>query len=122
MNTIEEMIEDYVKCRDHMNATTKKCKKHMQLLEGEIMTLSDAQGVDGFKTKFGTAFKKTTPFIEIVEWETALDFIIDNDLKHMLPRSVKKTSAIEYREENNNELPPGLKYGTRVGINVTRSR
>jgi len=94
----------------------------MAFLEDEIMKLSNAQGVDGFKTKFGTTAKRTTPFIKVVDWDKTLDFIIKNDLTHMLPHSVKKTSALEYREENDNELPPGLLYGKRVGISVTRRK
>jgi len=122
VSEIDKMIKAYVKCRDHMNAVNKECKATMKLLEEEIMKHSEKTGVDSFKTKYGTAYRQENTFVKVKNWEAALDFIIDNDLRHMLPRSVKKSSVLEYRELNNNELPEGLVYGTRSVINVIRSR
>ena len=124
---IDRLVGAYVKCRDHLKSLEKEFKevkaKHkadMDTIAGHILKIAESQGVESFKTSHGTAFKNKKDFIKVSNWDVALDYILHNDLQHMLTKNVAKAAAKEYMAENNNTLPPGLDYGYTVEIAVRR--
>ena len=126
--TVEEMVKDYVSIRDGLvgvRADFKKSeaqyKNAMANIETKIMEAADAQGVTSFKTPHGTAFKVTKETYNVANWDAALDFIIENDLRHFLTKKVSTPAVKEYMAENNNVQPPGLSPFVKVEINVRRS-
>jgi len=124
---VETLVYAYVKCRDHLAEERKTFKaievahkKDMAAFAQQIMALADEHKVESFKTAHGTAYKSTKDFINVRNWDLTLDFILENDLKHLLTKNVTKAAVKEFMAENNNELPPGLEYRTLVEINVRR--
>ena len=124
---IDKLVGAYVACRDALGEERKnfkeiegKYKSDLGVIEDAIMKLADDQGVESFKTEFGTAFKTRKDFISVENWDAALDYIVLNDLKHMLTKSVSKASAKEYMGVNGGKLPPGLKYGSIPVISIRR--
>lgn len=120
---IDKLVKAYVNIRDkrsELEKEKKALKKNMDAIEIEIMKACDAQGVESFKTSYGTAYKNKKTFISVTNWEAAIDYIVANDLTHMLTRSVQKAAAIEYMDENNNTLPPGLEFGSVTEIGIRR--
>jgi hypothetical protein len=121
--SVDSLVKQFVTLRDHRSGLEKQkvqAKKVMDKIGLKIMELADAQGVTSFATPHGTAFKTTKDWIKVSNWDVVLDFIIDGDLKHLLPQSVKKAAVKEYMEENEGKLPPGLEYGEQVEIGVRR--
>jgi len=121
--SVDSLVKQFVTLRDHRSGLEKqkvKAKGIMDKIGLKIMELADAQGVTSFATPHGTAFKTTKDWIKVSNWDVVLDFIIDGDLKHLLPQSVKKAAVKEYMEENEGKLPPGLEYGEQVEIGVRR--
>lgn len=125
---IDRLVGAYINIRDDLNKLRaefqekeKEHKSAMKRVEAEILKLCHEQGVESFKTAHGTAFKKKKDFIKVENWDAALDYILTNDLKHMLTKSVQKTAAKEFMEENNNQLPPGLEYGAITEIGIRRN-
>jgi len=121
--SVDSLVKQFVTLRDHRSGLEKQkvqAKKAMDKIGLKIMELADAQGVTSFATPHGTAFKTTKDWIKVSNWDVVLDFIIDGDLKHLLPQSVKKAAVKEYMEENEGKLPPGLEYGEQVEIGVRR--
>jgi len=122
-HNIDDLVRMFVKIRDHRSKLKKEmdsCKDDMDTIGNSIQAMADAQGVTSFATEHGTAFKKTKDWIKVSNWDLALDFILDENLRHLLPQSVKKAAVKEYMAENNNLLPPGLEYGELVEIAVRR--
>ena len=124
---IDRIVGAYIRMRDDLDAERKKFKElekerkaQMAKIEDHILKLCYDQGVESFKTVHGTAFKKKKDFIKVSNWDAALDYIIANDLRHMLTKSVAKESAKEFMKENNNQLPPGLEYGAITEIGIRR--
>lgn len=124
---IDKLVGAYINMRDSLDAARKEFKElekdrkaQMAKVEERILKLCYDQGVESFATKHGTAFKKKRDFIKVNNWDAALDYIIDNDLKHMLSKSVSKIAAKEFMEENQNQLPPGLEYGAITEIGIRR--
>jgi len=127
MENVDTLVGTYVKCRDSLTVERKKFKaleKHhkesMDAIANKILQMADEQGVESFATTHGTAFKKKKDFIKVDNWALTLDYLMDNNLTHMLTKSVAKAAAKEYMGENNNLLPPGLTYGYVTEINVRR--
>ena len=127
MKNIDKLVGSYVACRDDLsretkiyNALKKEHKEDMQVIADHIMEIADEQNVNSFATPHGTAYKKYRDFIQVENWDMALDFMLDNDLRHLLTKSVAKAAAKEYMELNNGELPLGLKYGKIPEIGIRR--
>lgn len=123
----DTIIAAYINCRDTLNEKRKefktyeqKLKSQMAVMERELLVRCQKEGVESFKTKQGTAYKKKKDWIKIADWPTAIGTIIDKDLTHMLNKSVNKTACKEYMQENNGELPPGLEYGSMLEIGIRR--
>jgi hypothetical protein len=124
---IDKIVGAYVKMRDDLDAKRKEFKEfenerkaQMAKIEDHILKLCYEQGVESFKTVHGTAFKKKKDFVKVNNWDAALDFIIHNDLKHILTKSVRKDAVKEFMKENKNQLPPGLEYGAITEIGIRR--
>lgn len=124
---IDIVVRAYVNCRDSLATERAKFKQveqehkvSMDVLEEELMKQATAQGVESFKTQFGTAFVTKKDFIKVENWDAALDYMLANDLRHLLTKSVAKAAAKEYMDENNGALPPGLNYGYIPAIGVRR--
>ena len=124
---IGKLVEAFLKCRDSLSVLRRAFDKEeirhkaaMEVIADKIGAMAAAQGVDSFKTSHGTAFKAKKEFVNVEDWDVALKYIVDNDLTHMLTKKVTKTASMEYRELNDNKLPPGLKYGSTTEIQVRR--
>jgi hypothetical protein len=120
---VDSLVKQFVMLRDHRSDLEKqkvKAKGIMDKIGLEILKMAEAQGVTSFATEHGTAYRNTKDWIKVSNWDVTLDFIIDGDLRHLLPQSVKKAAVKEYMEENDGALPPGLEYGELVEIAVRR--
>lgn len=123
---VDDVISTYLKLRTHMEvidseAEQKKndIKVKLMKLEAWIKEQADLQGVTSFKTKHGTAFLTTTDFANVADWDSVLDFIKNNEAYDMLEKRVSKTAVRGYIEKNK-AVPPGVNYGTKLGVNVRK--
>ena len=123
--TVEDMIDEYLMFADEVRKCDdqrKTLKKAMDKIIDKVSERADAQGVKQFKTDNGIAFKKKGFKIYVKVWAEALDFMIKNDLTHMLTRSVSKNSVKEFMDANNNQVPPGLSHEPEVKMYINKSR
>lgn len=124
--TVDEVIAAYLKYRktkEDLESETKdkvkELKSSMAKLEAWLMNKADADGVTSFKTARGTAFISHTDFANVADWDAVLTYIKENDAYDMLEKRVSKNAVRGYIEQTK-EVPPGVNYGTRVGINVRK--
>jgi hypothetical protein len=124
--TVDGVIKAYMKLRaqrDAIEAETKEklslVKANMAKLEAWLMAKADEDGVTSFKTDHGTAFLTTTDFANVDDWDAVLDFIKREDAYDMLERRVSKTAVRAYIDTTN-EVPPGVRYGTKLDINIRK--
>ncbi len=127
MKDIGEIIRQYIICRDGLKQLSDKFKadsaghkQAMANMETAILEQATKQGVDSFKTEYGTAFKSKTFKVAVTDWSLALGYIIKHDLTHMLTKSVAKAAASEFMDQNDGQLPPGLEKKPWVNLNVRR--
>lgn len=110
---IDAAVKLYIKKRDELDALEAAHKEQvaaikadMQLIEGGLMKLMEEQGVRQFKSAHGTAFQKEWTRAKVADWESTLQFILQNERYDLLNRAVNKTVALE--------------VGNVPGVEVTR--
>ena len=124
--TIDAVIKKYMKLRAQKEAVeaeikerVDKIKADMAKLEAFLQAKMDADGLTSFKSEHGTAFLTTTDFANVDNWDAVLQFIREEEAYDMLERRVSKAAVRGYIEANK-EVPPGIKYGTKLGVNIRK--
>jgi Ethanolamine utilization protein EutJ (predicted chaperonin) len=125
--TVEQVVGTYIKLRrkkealeNQVKADVDAIKASMGKIEAWLMEKADADGVTSFKTTAGTAFVTTTDFANVADWDAVLTFIKSNDAFDMLEKRVSKSAVRAYMDESG-DVPPGINYGTKIGINVRKA-
>lgn len=125
--TVEQVVGTYIKLRrkkealeNQVKADVDAIKVSMGKIEAWLMEKADADGVTSFKTTAGTAFVTTTDFANVADWDAVLTFIKSHDAFDMLEKRVSKTAVRAYMDESG-DVPPGINYGTKIGINVRKA-
>jgi hypothetical protein len=123
---VSDVIKMYVDLRDSLKQWQKEVsseeaarKKVLEELEVKLLIKADEDGVDSFKTPYGTAFKSLTEHYRIADWPTFVEFVKETDNFALLQKRVTKTVAKEVHEETG-ILPLGLDYYSEYTINVRR--
>lgn len=124
--TVDDVIAAYMKLRTQkelieaeIKDKVKGIEEKMDKLEAWIKEQADAQGVTSFKTKHGTAFLTTTDYANVADWDAVLKFIREEEAFDMLERRVSKTAVRGYIEATK-AVPPGVNYGTKLGVNIRK--
>jgi hypothetical protein len=124
--TVDVVIKKYMKLREEKAVVEAEIKEridaikaNMEKLEAWLKAKLDADGLTSFKTDYGTAFLTTTDFASVEDWDAVLRFIREEEAFDMLEKRVSKTAVRGYIEANK-EVPPGVKYGTKLDINVRK--
>jgi len=124
--TVDSVIKKYMRLREKkaaVEATVKaeidQIKANMTKLEAFLKAKLDADGLTSFKTEYGTAFLTTTDFANVEDWDAVLRFIREEEAFDMLEKRISKTAVRGYIEATK-EVPPGVKYGTKLDINIRK--
>ena len=125
---IGEAVKRYVSLRDRLRAWQHKKKEEEAIkkieLEGIEMWLinrADEDGVESFKTRFGTAYKTYSEHYNVADWTTFVDYVKETGNFQLFQKRVTSTAAKEIHEETG-ELPPGLNFFKEVKMGVLRPK
>lgn len=125
--SITEVVAKYIRARDLKAKLEAEHKQHiapivaaMDKMEGALLALFNAQGMDSAGCEAGTAYRTTKTSATVGDMDAFLDFVKTNDAWHFLERRVAKTQVDEYVAANN-ELPPGINYSSIAAVNVRRA-
>lgn len=124
--TVDAVIKKYMKLRSQKEAVEAEVKERINQIKADMTKLEaflkakmDADGLTSFKSEHGTAFLTTTDFANVDDWDAVLRFVREEGAYDMLERRVSKTAVRGYIEANK-EVPPGVKYGTKLDINIRK--
>lgn len=124
--TVDAVIKKYMALRSEKEAVEAEIKErvdsikaNMAKLEAWLMAKLDADGVTSFKTDHGTAFLTTTDFANVDDWDAVLRFIREEEAFDMLEKRISKTAVRAYIDANK-AVPPGVKYGTKLDLNIRK--
>jgi hypothetical protein len=128
---IEKLIKIYVRMRDAKSAWNKerdaeekeKFGTPMEMIERELLARAQAQGVDGFKTEFGTMYVSETVRASGADWGAFVGWLkdIDADPLDYLEKRIKVDGIKRFMEANDGALPPGVNIFKKVDANIRRS-
>lgn len=123
---IDDIVQKYMALRQKKEEIEREAKDKvaqlkatMEKLEAYLLQRMQAEGVDQYKTKYGTAFATTNDYASVADWEATLDYIIQSQAFDLLEKRVNKT-AVRSLLENGQAVPPGVNYGTRIDVNIRK--
>jgi hypothetical protein len=125
--SVEALVERYIKMRDTKDKLKKAYAKKieplenaMEQIEGLLLKMFESTGIDSAKCGSGTAYKSRRCSATVADWDAALTHIIKNQAWSMLEKRVSKEAVDAYREEYG-DLPPGINWREELVVNVRRS-
>lgn len=120
------VIEKYVKVRDKKDEIKKQhvkelepYNKALEILETKLLMALNAINVDSLKSEHGTAFKVVRSSVKIEDWDTALGYLLNNNMEHMLERRLNKTAVSEFVESAGSNFP-GTSINNTTVVQVRR--
>jgi len=125
---VEDVIGMYLKLRSRKEAIENEVKdkvsgikEKMSKIEAWIQHKADKDGVTSFSSKgVGTAFLTKTDYASVADWDAVLNYVKEHEAYELLERRVAKKAVRELIEEHG-QVPSGITYGTRVGINIRKA-
>lgn len=125
--TLDDTIAKYVALRDWKTekdrahkAKMAKTEQMLDQLEAVILQDMQTSGAESVRTEHGTAYKTTKRYVNVADWDLALDFIKEHELWNMLEKRISKTAVEEYRAEHE-DIPPGVSVREELTVNIRRA-
>lgn len=129
MANVDEVVGKVIEIRDKLAAERKrfnnfeaKAKGDIERLEMWLRERADQQGVNGFKTDSGTAYRKTKESYRVGNWDEVLEFIIETGQWQMLEKRIAKNATKEIWDElvESGKAVPGVVYIQEIVFEVRR--
>lgn len=124
----EALVDRYVKLRDAKKKLQDQTKEKVAVIDGvmdqiEAILLKqfNEDGLESIRTSAGTAFKDPRTFASVKDWDAFLGFVREKGLWQFLKHDVVKTAVEEYKEANDDALPPGVDWREEITIKVRRA-
>jgi hypothetical protein len=124
--TIDMMVEQYVKMRDGLAAAdeahklkTEAARKWLQDQNTRLLARLEQLGVDSAATPHGTAYRKTKKTANIADASAFRRFVIGGEHWDIVDWKANAPAVTAFLEENN-ELPPGLNFNVFTDVGVRR--
>ncbi|QXO06634.1 hypothetical protein SEA_EFFIE_410 [Acinetobacter phage Effie] len=115
-SNVEEMVGKYIHIRNTLSASRKsfetfetQSKNIQDSLNEVLVQLSVQTGVDSFKTKAGTAFRKIKNAYRVDDWDAYVEWMKENDALHCVEKRPAKMAVEEIHNESG-EVPAGLRF------------
>ncbi len=136
MPTIGDMIQQYIKVRDHIEQRTAKFEEEIKPYKDGLVTIENAvhahlneQNEQSIKTEFGTAFKKEWTQVKMADKDTFIQWVTDCDdivelqqrVGNFFTAAVSKEAVVEHMKETGGALPPGLGFTKGYKVNFRRA-
>lgn len=125
---IDDIIKEYVRIRDELDAKRKKFKEEEKELKDKMEQFSmvlrdkaDELGVNSFNTEYGTAYRSTKTYARVGNWAKVIKFIKETNNYQMLEKRISKLAAQEVIEELDiDPVDIGIEYGADVDMLIRR--
>lgn len=124
----EALVDRYVKLRDAKKKLQTQTKEKvavldqaMESIEAILLSQFNEEGLESIRTSAGTAYKDPQTFVSVKDWDAFLEFVREHGLWQFLKHDVVKTAVQEYKEANDDELPPGVDWREEITIKVRRA-
>jgi len=128
MLNVNAAVARYIELRDKKAVKKAEFDKElarydeaMSKIEAIMLQSLNESNMESVRTEAGTFFKQTQTRVGVADWDAVRDFITENNMWHMLDKRVNKTAVLQYKQENDGAIPPGLNYSEEIVVNVRRA-
>lgn len=125
---INEAVELYIKMRDkkaqmkaEFDEKIAPLNEKMEKLEAKLLQAFQTLGMDSVKTEFGTAYTTVRTSASVADKDAFMNFVKEQGEWSLLEIRAAKLAVEQFREANDNELPPGINIREERVVNVRRS-
>lgn len=125
---INEAVELYIKMRDkkaqmkaEFDEQIAPLNEKMEKLEAKLLQAFQTLGMDSVKTEFGTAYTTVRTSASVADKDAFMNFVKEQGEWSLLEIRAAKLAVEQFREANDNELPPGINIREERVVNVRRS-
>lgn len=126
---VDKLVKRFVGLREGRAANTKQYeevdkefKELLKAIEIELLSRAQTEGVEGFKTEFGTTYKDVAMSASFADEDTFYNFIRKTGDLEFFERRLKIAHLKEYMSAHEGQLPPGInvfrEYTMRVRKNA----
>lgn len=125
---LSEAVTLYIQLRDkkaemksEFEASVAPINDKMEKLEAKLLDVFNKTGMDSVKTEHGTAYTAVRTTASIADREAFMEFVKANEEWSLLEVRASKTAVEQFRDSNDNELPPGVNIRSERVVNIRRS-
>jgi phage host-nuclease inhibitor protein Gam len=125
---LSEAVTLYIQLRDkkaemkaEFDASIAPLNDKMEKLEAKLLDVFNKTGMDSVKTEHGTAYTAVRTTASIADREAFMEFVKANEEWSLLEVRASKTAIEQFRDSNNDELPPGVNIRSERVVNIRRS-
>ena len=123
----DKVIQNYIKVRDKKGEVAKRHAAELkpyndalEIMETKLLMALNALNSESVKSEHGVAFKVIRSSVKIDDWNVALDFVLENDLQHMIERRLSKKAVAEFVEAQGANLP-GTHINNELTVQIRRN-
>lgn len=125
---LSEAVTLYIQLRDkkaemksEFEASVAPITEKMEKLEAKLLDVFNKTGMDSVKTEHGTAYTAVRTTASVADREAFMEFVKANEEWSLLEVRASKTAIEQFRDSNDNELPPGVNIRSERVVNIRRS-
>ena len=125
---LSEAVTLYIQLRDKkaqmksdFDASVAPITEKMDKLEAKLLDVFNKTGMDSVRTEHGTAYTAVRTTASIADREAFMEFVKANEEWSLLEVRASKTAIEQFRDSNDNELPPGVNIRSERVVNIRRS-
>ena len=125
---VDKLVKRFVGMREGRAANTKQYeevdkefKELMKAIEVELLSRAQLEGVDGFKTEFGTTYKDVAMSASFADEDTFYNFVRKTGDLEFFERRLKIAHLKEYMEKHEGQLPPGINVFREYTMRVRKT-
>jgi len=125
---LSEAVTLYIQLRDkkaqmksEFEASVAPITDKMEKLEAKLLDVFNKTGMDSVRTEHGTAYTAVRTTASVADREAFMEFVKANEEWSLLEVRASKTAIEQFRDSNDNELPPGVNMRSERVVNIRRS-
>ena len=125
---LSEAVSLYIRLRDKkaemksdFDASVAPINEKMDKLEAKLLDVFNKTGMDSVKTEHGTAYTAVRTTASVADRDAFREFVKANEEWSLIEVRAAKTAIEQFRDNNDNELPPGINIRSERVVNIRRS-
>lgn len=125
---LSEAVTLYIQLRDKkaemksdFDASVAPINEKMEKLEAKLLDVFNKTGMDSVKTEHGTAYTAVRTTASVADREAFMEFVKANEEWSLIEVRAAKTAIEQFRDNNDDALPPGINIRSERVVNIRRS-